>query len=55
MPRSTPAISPPRTPWTPGHGFNCVRDPQIFPQGPQDTGETDRTGYEDNDSLYQFK
>ena len=35
--------------------FNCVRDPQTFPQGPPDAHGLDRHGYVDNDSLKPFR
>jgi hypothetical protein len=35
--------------------FNCVRDPQTFPQGAQDVHGRDRHGYEDDDSLKPFR
>ena len=35
--------------------FNCVRDPQTFPRGAQDSHGRDRHGYEDDDSLKPFR
>lgn len=40
---------------TPGHGFGCVGDPQPFPLGHKDKGGRDKTGYEDNDGVNEFK
>ena len=36
-------------------GFNCVRDPQTFPQGALDSHGRDRHGYVDDDSLKPFR
>ena len=38
-----------------GHSFNCVKDPQTFPLGHKDQHGVDKTGYEDDDSLVQFR
>ena len=35
--------------------FNCVRDPQTFPQGALDSHGRDRHGYVDDDSLRPFR
>jgi hypothetical protein len=35
--------------------FNCVRDPQTFPQGASDQHGRDRHGYVDDDSLRPFR
>ena len=39
-----------------GHGFSCIRDPPIFPVHNKDKqGNKDKTGYEDNDNVNQFR
>ena len=38
-----------------GHGFNCIRDPQIFPVGHKDKNGKDKSGYEDDDGLNGFR
>lgn len=35
--------------------FNCVRDPQAFPQGAKDSHGHDRHGYVDDDRLLPFR